>query len=217
MQKKETSVREARDDGNATKAALIEVAARLIAKQGYEKTTSKEICELAKTNLAAVNYHFGGREGLYREVLVRAYQHTAGIEELKKLSGQNLSPQEKMNIFLDMLANAILQKENWSIRVVLREFIAPSRIGNELAEKEIIPKFSYILKLFADYLGLPPTDVRVHTAMISTVSTFFWMLLVQGIDIPGVREMLSIEGKKKELLLGIKEFSLMGMKIFDRV
>ena len=216
MQKKEKSSREVRDDGNATKLALIEAAGKLIAIQGYEKTTSKEICELAQANEAAVNYHFGSREGLYKEVLARAYQQTAGIEELKKLSARNLSSQEKMNIFMDMLANAVLQEENWGIRVALRELISPSDIGKESMENEIIPKFAYILKLFGDYLGLPSDDIRVHTAMISTVSTFFWILLIQSSDLSSIREMLSIDGKKDELLLNMKEFSLAGMRRFDK-
>ena len=212
VQKKKKSPREARDDGNATKAALIEAAGKLIAVQGYEKTTAQEICELAQVNVSAVNYHFGSREGLYGEVLARAYQQTVGIEKLKKLSARKLAPQEKMNIFLDMLVNAVLQEENWGIRVVFREFISPSDIGRESVNRELLPKFSYILKLFGDYLGLPSDDARVHTAMISTVSTFLWMLLIQSSDLSSIRERLSIDDKKEELLLRMKDFSLASMR-----
>ena len=59
-----------REDGEETKARLIECAGRLIADQGFDRTTSKDICRLAGTNLAAVNYHFGSREGLYKAVLL---------------------------------------------------------------------------------------------------------------------------------------------------
>ena len=47
-----------REDGAETKARLIQCAGRLIADQGYDRTTSKDICRLAGVNMAAVNYRW---------------------------------------------------------------------------------------------------------------------------------------------------------------
>ena len=67
-----SSARRPREDGNATRQKIIEVAGTLFAEKGYAETSSKEITERAGTNIAAVNYHFGSREKLYIAVLDEA-------------------------------------------------------------------------------------------------------------------------------------------------
>ena len=44
-------------------------AERLFADRGYEETSIRAIVAKARVNQAAINYHFGGKDGLYREVL----------------------------------------------------------------------------------------------------------------------------------------------------
>jgi AcrR family transcriptional regulator len=48
-----------------TKKRIIEVAAKLFAVQGFNGTSIREIAQLAKVNLSAVNYHFENKEKLY--------------------------------------------------------------------------------------------------------------------------------------------------------
>lgn len=52
---------------------LLAAAAELFAAQGYDGTTIRDVVARAGTNLNAVNYHFGGKEGLYGAVM----QHLA--------------------------------------------------------------------------------------------------------------------------------------------
>lgn len=64
-----------RSDGDLTKSKILEAAGRLIAQLGWAKTSNKEIVKLAEVDLAAINYHFGGRDGLYQAVLSEAHAH----------------------------------------------------------------------------------------------------------------------------------------------
>lgn len=52
-----------------TRNRLIEVAGSIFAKKGFRAATIREICDQAGANLAAVNYHFRDKEGLYEAVL----------------------------------------------------------------------------------------------------------------------------------------------------
>ncbi|MBN2140661.1 MAG: CerR family C-terminal domain-containing protein [Desulfovibrionaceae bacterium] len=52
-----------------TKDALLSAAVRVFARKGFQEATVREICREAKANVAAVNYHFGGKEALYRAAL----------------------------------------------------------------------------------------------------------------------------------------------------
>lgn len=48
----------------ATRAALVRAALDLFGAKGFEATSTREIATAAKVNIAAIAYHFGGKEGL---------------------------------------------------------------------------------------------------------------------------------------------------------
>src|ERR1041384_8445423 len=52
-----------------TEKRLLEAAGEIFAEYGYRAPTVRQICEKAGANLAAINYHFGDKEGLYMAVL----------------------------------------------------------------------------------------------------------------------------------------------------
>ena len=54
-----------------TKSRIIETAEVLFAKHGYEGTSLRDITEAAHVNVAAVNYHFGSKDGLLTALLDR--------------------------------------------------------------------------------------------------------------------------------------------------
>jgi len=56
----------------STRAQLLEVAGQVFSEKGFAGATGKEICERSGANSAAVVYHFGGMDNLYRAVLQEA-------------------------------------------------------------------------------------------------------------------------------------------------
>ena len=54
-----------RDRGADTRAQLIEAALDTFGRFGYEGASTREIAKAAGANLAAIVYHFGGKEGLH--------------------------------------------------------------------------------------------------------------------------------------------------------
>ena len=80
-----------RSDGDATKARIIEAAGQLIAQNGWAKTTNKAIAKNAEADLAAINYHFAGRDGLYRAVLTEAHAHYLNEARLREIAGSSAS------------------------------------------------------------------------------------------------------------------------------
>jgi AcrR family transcriptional regulator len=57
--------------GPDTKTTILDAAEALFAEHGYDKTSLRELTRRAGVNLAAVNYHFGGKEKLAMAVLAR--------------------------------------------------------------------------------------------------------------------------------------------------
>ncbi|MEA3408918.1 MAG: TetR/AcrR family transcriptional regulator [Candidatus Eisenbacteria bacterium] len=59
--------------GTATKKLVLEAACKVFSEVGYHEGTVARICEEAGANRAAVNYHFGDKQNLYREVWNHSY------------------------------------------------------------------------------------------------------------------------------------------------
>jgi AcrR family transcriptional regulator len=58
-------------EAKGTREKLLDEAERLFLAKGYEGVSIRDITDAAGANVAAVNYHFGGKENLYREVFRR--------------------------------------------------------------------------------------------------------------------------------------------------
>jgi len=57
---------------DGTRKRLVVAATGVFAKVGFQAATTRQICQKAAANSAAVNYHFGGKLGLYKSVIVNA-------------------------------------------------------------------------------------------------------------------------------------------------
>lgn len=70
-----------------TKARILDTAESLFMAHGYEATSLRAITAAAGVNLAAVNYHFGSKEALFRSVLARRLDpmNRARLELLTRL------------------------------------------------------------------------------------------------------------------------------------
>ena len=62
------SRRARRDRGAETRAQLIEAALDVFGRLGFEGASTREIARAANVNLAAIVYHFGGKEALHLAV-----------------------------------------------------------------------------------------------------------------------------------------------------
>lgn len=69
----------------SARQCLIHSASKLFAKLGLEKTSTRDIAQDSKVNISMISYHFGGKEGLYKQVLIDFAEglqaHTRDMEE----------------------------------------------------------------------------------------------------------------------------------------
>lgn len=212
--KSEKIGREARGDGNETKALLIETAGKLIAQKGYEKTTSKEICEVAKVNVAAINYHFGGRDKLYIAVLERVHEYLLNARELEELEVSTKTPEEKVSYFLDVLTDMVIQRNNWPIRVWIREITSPSGFTKKIVSEKAVPKMELMLSILREYTGLPAESPLLSSCFISVIAPFVWFLLVERSELKELREIVPINFANSNVPRNFKKFVLAGLENF---
>lgn len=64
--------------GEQTRARLLQAALRSFGREGYDAVSIRQIAERADANIAAINYHFGGKHGLYEAVANQIAQEVRG-------------------------------------------------------------------------------------------------------------------------------------------
>src|SRR5919108_1521442 len=64
-----TTARARRRDAAATRDALLTAGAELFAERGYDGVPVAAIAQKAGVNKAMINYHFGGKRGLYLAIV----------------------------------------------------------------------------------------------------------------------------------------------------
>ncbi|MCM8595472.1 TetR/AcrR family transcriptional regulator [Accumulibacter sp.] len=92
-----------------TRERILDVAERLFMENGYEATSMRLITGAAEVNLAAVNYHFGSKEALLREVFRRRLEwlnreRLAALDRLEQqAAGGPLKPSQILEAFFGTL------------------------------------------------------------------------------------------------------------------
>lgn len=88
------------DDDLTTKERLLEVAVDHLAKEGPARFKPHEVCNELGISKALVNYHFGNRDGLIAEAMVRAYERY--VEVLADaIAGAGDDPLEQIVAWMD--------------------------------------------------------------------------------------------------------------------
>ncbi|MFD1912374.1 TetR/AcrR family transcriptional regulator [Halodurantibacterium flavum] len=173
----ETATRRA--DGAATRALLLDAAGLVIAEKGVERATGKEIAERAGASSNAINYHFGGMEGLHTEVLLAAHENLASFDVLSDILEGGGSAEDKMRQFIRLVVSAtfVPQGHDWALPVLTRELVSPTPAGNALRECQLLPKKQIIEQIVAQAVGRPPEDPLVHRASFSVFASIVMLLI----------------------------------------
>jgi len=134
-----------------TRARLLEAGAEVFSAQGFHAATVRQICRRAQANVAAIHYHFGGKEELYTELLrtlgrraFERYPPTLG------LSAQ-ASPEERLFAYVHAYFLRLLSEDGFARhgRLLSREMIDPSPAFVHVVEEFIRPHFEILRGIVA--------------------------------------------------------------------
>jgi AcrR family transcriptional regulator len=158
---------------------LLEAAGHVFAEKGLDGATGKEICERAGTNTAAVNYYFGGMEGLYAAVLEEANRRMVPLETLSSAVAGKPDARAKLQAIIELALDRVLgpASSSWVLGVISREVIAPSAAIDKLIDKQGLPKARIIKSIVGELMALPPEHPAVALGCLSIGAPFLMMLI----------------------------------------
>jgi AcrR family transcriptional regulator len=168
-----------REDGVQTRQQLLEVAGRVFAERGYVYATSKEICERAKANIAAVNYHFGGKDGLYAAVLEEAHARLVSIDIVTEITQSRANGADKLRSLLKKIVSEVAKRDEgaWELRVLSRELMAPTVLMDKMMKNQVMPKARLVTGMIGDILGVAPTHPAVSRCTVSIIGPCLFLLI----------------------------------------
>ena len=136
-----------------TRQRLLDAAGEVFAEQGFHKATVREICNRAGANVAAINYHFRDKQGLYTSVL--QYAHQCSVDKYPPYKGSNVRVEEQLKVFARSFLLRIFDdgRPAWHGKLMSREMIEPTTALDALVETNIRPIAQQLELLVGKYLG----------------------------------------------------------------
>jgi AcrR family transcriptional regulator len=155
-----------------TRRRLLEAAGEVFDTEGFRGATVRQICQRAGANVAAIHYHFGGKEELYVELLrelgrraFERYPPTLGLPAQP-------SQEERLFGFVHAFLLRVLADDGFARhgRVLSREMIDPSPAIEMVVDEFIRPSFDYLRGIVRALVGPEPDERAVRLAARSIVA-----------------------------------------------
>lgn len=163
-----------------TPGKLIEAAGPVFAENGFHGATVREICARAGTNVAAVNYHFGDKLGLYTAVLKESVR-AAKVPVMQELLNRKAPPED----ILRAVIKARVQSANragvpdWHFRILIHEMAQPTPAMSRVIQEIGRPIYERMLGLIGTISGLSPHEEKTRLCAHSIMGQVF-LYIMQG-------------------------------------
>jgi TetR/AcrR family transcriptional regulator, regulator of cefoperazone and chloramphenicol sensitivity len=155
-----------------TEKRLLEAAGEVFAEYGYRAATVRQICEKARANIAAVNYHFGNKDGLYMAVLrsvpnAQAEKYPSDLGLAPEASGE-----QRLRAYIRSLLHCVFDegRPGWHTKIIAREMIEPTRAFDTLVEEAARPVHRELASIVRQLLGSAATDESLRLCTLSIMS-----------------------------------------------
>jgi AcrR family transcriptional regulator len=161
----------------ATRDRLLDTGTRLFAERGYQNVTVRDICADAVANVAAINYHFDGKAGLYMEVLRTAVAAMRTTTEAIIQAGEGQAAEQQLEALVrTFLERLCASRDGWIHRLMLHEMREPTAGLDLVIDQVIAPRFAYLRGVVARLLDCDPEDPRA-LACAASVQTQLMVVL----------------------------------------
>jgi TetR/AcrR family transcriptional regulator, regulator of cefoperazone and chloramphenicol sensitivity len=168
-----------REDSTRTRERLIAAASEVFSEKDYSIATIAEICDRAGANIAAVNYHFGDKETLYREAWRNAFR--ASLERYPEDGGisDDAPAEERLRGLVVAFLNRVRDESNRGFFIALRELTSPTGLLEEVTDTEVRPIHRRMESIVRDLLSPDSSKADLQFCTISILNQCFSPILAK--------------------------------------
>ncbi len=205
-----------RKDGIQTRDRILAVACEVFAEKGYHDATTEEICAKSKTNIAAINYHFGSKDQLYTLVWRSAFDEATLAYPPEGGLGPDAPAEDRLRGAIYSLVGKAVNPGSigHAGKLLLREMINPTEVIDQVRHDAVGPLHERMTALMKELLGPKATHEQTLMCVMSIVHQCIVMgvKLFQGKIPPHLKIDLPCESLVEMLADHITRFSLAGIR-----
>ncbi len=194
-----------------TRSQLVAAAIEVIGAVGYEGASTRALAKVAKTNLSAIPYHFGGKKELYlaaaqmiAEYARGRFEEVADILDERQADDKVARFEEALTHFLHIILEDA-EPHSWT------SFVSRCAYENDEAfalihDQAIAPLLERLVRAASDVSGRAPEDEALRlriTAIVTAVVSFRFLrgIMLRGMDWTSTHDgsMRQIEGMVRDL------------------
>jgi len=202
----------------ATPERLFEAAIAEFARHGYQGATVRGICQRAGANVAAVNYHFGGKEQLYARVLEHIFRTPREARATLRPDLSGAPPVERLREFIHNFFHEVYDCVDDCSQcgdlasIFIMEMAHPSPALADIIDKYILPDSQRLAEIVAELLGPGATPQLVRYATGAVVAQVLHFCNIGPIIARLAPESLPVSGQLDALAELAFEFTLGGLE-----
>ncbi|MCK5001127.1 MAG: TetR/AcrR family transcriptional regulator [Anaerohalosphaera sp.] len=169
---------------------LLDAAEKLFVSEGYDGTSVRAITELANCNVAAVNYHFGTKDALYKQAVTRRLHmlrdyRVNSIDQLMEAGPENIPLEKLLEVFARAFLEPLLNDETGPaiIQLMHREILDPHLPTDTFLDEIFLPVANAIksaLQAVCPYLDDKNALLIVHSIVGQLVHIVQMVVLLSG-------------------------------------
>lgn len=136
-----------RSDKKSTLQTIVIIAEKEFAKNGFDRTTVRDIAKGAGVNVAMIYYYFKTKEELHAHILDKGFEKLSTL--LKERLCNDMEPEDKIFGLISTYIHFFHSNKNMQ-KVILREMVSGGRRLDMIIKKYIARYFDYFKTIIKD-------------------------------------------------------------------
>jgi TetR/AcrR family transcriptional regulator, regulator of cefoperazone and chloramphenicol sensitivity len=154
-------------DPEARKERIMAAAGTVFAKAGFAAGSVREISTRARANVASINYYFGSKEGLYREVLLAAHRQVLQEARPPTMKDGKSADEALRNWIAFCLRFVLLNQPSHPVlgKLMVHEMRQPTAALSDLVKLVVRPIFDELQRILTVLCGgaLKKSEIEMRT------------------------------------------------------
>ncbi len=168
----------ASDSKPDSRKCIIHAAARLFARLGLDKCSTREIAKESEANISLISYYFGGKEGLYKEVMRNyALEIKENTQTIFNYSEKNTMSKaafiDEIKEMVDIMIRLRVKNPEMS-QIFAREKLTGMPYAKEVHDEIFYPMVTQFFKIFKQGQEAGVVKKEINAA-------FFFVTLSEGL------------------------------------